>query len=80
MKTMSLFINGVSDFAIEETPQGINYWISDSYLDDNPIGVFVSTTKEIFEENLRKMNWILTSWNKELRQDYLEMLKYLKEH
>ena len=25
------------------------------------------------------MNCILTSWNKELRQDYLEMLKYLKK-
>lgn len=80
METMNLFINGISDFAIEETPNGTNYFVSDSYLTNNPFGVFISTTKEVFEENLRKVDWILTGWNKELRQDYLKMIEYVKTH
>ena len=51
------------------------YWIT-----DETYGVYKRCSRNEFIEELKKMSWVcLTSWSKEYRQQYLDLVNYVKE-
>lgn len=68
-----LCINGGYDFRIEFLDNGKkNYYITKGpYTWEH----LERVSKEEFIEDLREYKWILTGWNKELRQEYIDLLK-----
>lgn len=47
------------------------------YIVDETWGCYKKCTRNEFIEELKKMSWVcLTSWDKELRQQYLELVDY----
>lgn len=66
-----LFMNGVGILKIEND----NFYI----VDDND-EFYVKVNKEAFIEELKRLSWVyLTTWNKELKEDYLDIVNYVKE-
>ena len=60
----SLMFNGAEYFRIENG----KYYTTDK--DDECI---IEVSKEVFKAELEKCNWIMNSWDKKLRQQYIEM-------
>lgn len=68
---MTLMMNGVGIMTIEN---GKYYIINEEW------ECYQECTRNEFIEELKKMSWVcLTSWNKELRQQYLDLVDYVKE-
>jgi hypothetical protein len=66
-----LFMNGVGILKIEND----NFYIVD---DDDEF--YIKVNKETFIEELKRLSWVcLTTWNKELKEDYLDIVNYVKE-
>lgn len=66
-----LMMNGVGVMAIIDG----KYYITDKEWE-----CYIGCTREEFIEELKKMSWVcLTSWDKELKKDYLELVEYCKE-
>ena len=67
---MELFMNGSGYMKVENE----NYYIVDDEWE-----YYKSCTKNEFIEELKKLSWVcLTTWNKELRQQYLDLVEYTK--
>ena len=66
-----LMMNGVGIMAI----------IDDKfYIEDEEWGCYKSCTEKEFIEELKKISYIcLTSWNKEVRKEYLDFVDYTQE-
>lgn len=67
MEKMSLFINGGENFRIENGEFFVSDW-----------DVLKKVTKQEFVNELKKCDWILKGWNKELKNDYIKMLKMVE--
>lgn len=67
MEKISLFINGGENFRIENGEFFISDW-----------DVLKKVTKQEFVNELKKCDWILQGWNKELKNDYIKMLKMVE--
>lgn len=67
MEKISLFINGGENFRIENGEFFVSDW-----------DVLKKVTKQEFVNELKKCNWILKGWNKELKNDYIKMLKMVE--
>lgn len=66
-----LFINGVGVMAIIED----EYYIEDELLEG-----YKKVNRDMFIEKLKNISWTcLTSWDKKLRQDYLDLVDYVNE-
>lgn len=63
----NLYINGSECFRIENG----KFYTSTDYC-------MRKVGKKEFKEELLKCNWIIDSWNKQLKMDYLEMLEMAK--
>lgn len=68
MERFSLFINGGESFRIDNG----DYYVSD-------YDCLKKVTKQEFVKELKKCDWILTGWNKELKNDYIKMLELVKD-
>lgn len=65
-----LFINGVGVMAIIDNK---------FYIVDKEWECYKGCSKNEFIEELKKMSWIcLTSWDKDLRETYLNLVNYTK--
>ena len=50
------------------------------YITNEEWECYQECTRNEFIEELKKMSWVcLTSWDKELRQQYLDLVDYVKE-
>lgn len=67
MEKISLFINGGENFRIENGEYFVSDW-----------DVLKKVTKQEFVNELKKCDWILQGWNKELKNDYIKMLKMVE--
>lgn len=67
MEKISLFINGGENFRIENGEFFVSDW-----------DVLKKVTKQEFVNELKKCDWILKGWNKELKNDYIKMLKMVE--
>lgn len=67
MERFSLFINGGENFRIENGEYFVSDW-----------DVLKKVTKQEFVNELKKCDWILQGWNKELKNDYIKMLKMVE--
>ena len=68
---MTLMMNGVGIMTIENG----KYYITNEEWE-----CYQECTRNEFIEELKKMSWVcLTSWDKELRQQYLDLVDYVKE-
>lgn len=67
MEKMSLFINGGENFRIENGEYFVSDW-----------DVLKKVSKQEFVNELKKCDWILDGWNKELKNDYTKMLKMVE--
>lgn len=67
MEKMSLFINGGENFRIENGEFFVSDW-----------DVLKKVTKQEFVNELKKCDWILKGWNKELKNDYIKMLNMVE--
>lgn len=68
---MHLFINGVSVMGIENG----EYLITNEEWE-----CYKTCSRKEFIEELKKFSWVcLTSWDKELREEYLKLVDYCKE-
>ncbi len=67
MEKISLFINGGENFRIENGEFFVSDW-----------DVLKKVTKQEFVNELKKCDWILDGWNKELKNDYIKMLKMVE--
>lgn len=68
---MTLMMNGVGVMTIENG----KYYITNKEWE-----CYQECTRNEFIEELKKMSWVcLTSWNKELRKQYLDLVDYVKE-
>ena len=67
MEKMSLFINGGENFRIENGEFFVSDW-----------DVLKKVSKQEFVNELKKCDWILQGWNKELKNDYIKMLKMVE--
>lgn len=66
-----LFMNGVGVMAIID---------NEFYIEDELLEGYKRVNKDLFIEQLKKMSYVcLTSWDEQLRQDYLDLVKYTKE-
>lgn len=66
-----LFMNGAGILKIDND----NFYIVD---DDDEF--YIKVNKETFIEELKRLSWVcLTTWNKELKEDYLDIVNYVKE-
>ena len=66
-----LFMNGVGILKIDND----NFYI----VDDND-EFYVKVNKTALIEELKRLSWVcLTTWNKELKEDYLDIVNYVKE-
>lgn len=70
MERFSLFIGGGENFRIEN---------GDYYVCDYDYDCMKKVTKQEFVEKLKKCDWILTGWNKDLKNDYIKMLELVKD-
>ena len=67
---MELFMNGAG---IMKADNGKYYIVDEEW------ECYKGCTKNEFIEELKKMSWVcLTTWNKELRQQYLDLVDYVK--
>lgn len=71
MEKMSLFINGGENFRIENGEFFVSDW-------DGDWDIMKKVTKQEFINELKKCDWILDGWNKELKNDYIKMLKMVE--
>ena len=67
MEKISLFINGGENFRIENGEFFVSDW-----------DVLKKVSKQEFANELKKCDWILQGWNKELKNDYIKMLKMVE--
>lgn len=68
---MTLMMNGVGVMTIENG----KYYITDEEWE-----CYKECSRNDFIEELKKMSWVcLTSWSEELRQQYLDLVDYVKE-
>lgn len=67
MEKISLFINGGENFRIENGEYFVSDW-----------DVLKKVSKQEFVNELKKCDWILDGWNKELKNDYIKMLKMVE--
>lgn len=67
MKRFSLFINGGENFRIENGKYFVSDW-----------DVLKKVSKQEFVNELKKCDWILQGWNKELKNDYIKMLNMVE--
>ena len=67
MEKISLFINGGENFRIENGEYFVSDW-----------DVLKKVSKQEFVNELKKCDWILRGWNKELKNDYIKMLKMVE--
>lgn len=67
MEKISLFINGGENFRIENGEYFVSDW-----------DVLKKVSKQEFVNELKKCDWILQGWNKELKNDYIKMLKMVE--
>ena len=67
MEKISLFINGGENFRIENGEYFVSAW-----------DVLKKVSKQEFVNELKKCDWILQGWNKELKNDYIKMLKMVE--
>lgn len=67
MEKISLFINGGENFRIENGEFFVSDW-----------DVLKKVSKQEFVNELKKCDWILQGWNKELKNDYIKMLKMVE--
>lgn len=68
---MELFSNGAGIMRADET----GYYILDKEWE-----CYIKVSRQAFINELRNISWVcLTTWNKELRQEYLDMIDYVKE-
>ena len=67
MEKISLFINGGENFRIENGEFFVSDW-----------DVLKKVTKQEFVNELKKCNWILKGWHKEIKNDYIKMLKMVE--
>ena len=68
---MELFMNGWSILKID----GDLYYIT-----DEKFGVYKQVDRKEFIEELKRVSWVcLTTWDKTLRQQYLDLVDYVKE-
>lgn len=50
------------------------------YIVDDTCGLYKQVDRSKFIEQLKKMSWVcLTSWDKSYRQQYLDLVDYVKE-
>ena len=67
---MELFMNGCGYMKAENG----KYWIT-----DNEWEVYIGCSRNEFIKELKAMSWVcLTTWDKELRQQYLDLVDYVK--
>lgn len=70
---MKLFMNGAEYMRIEN---GKYYKVNE----ETEWDVMVECTRSEFIRELKELSWVcLTTWDKELRQQYLELVDYTKE-
>lgn len=63
-----LMMNGVGVMAIIDNK---------FYIEDEQWGCYKGCSKNEFIEELKKMSWVcLTSWDEELKNSYLDLVKY----
>lgn len=67
MEKISLFINGGENFRIENGEFFVSDW-----------DVLKKVSKQEFVDELKKCDWILQGWNKELKNDYIKMLNMVE--
>lgn len=68
---MELFLNGAGILKAEKG----KYYIVDDVWE-----VYKQVDRKEFIEELKKMSWVcLTSWDRKLKYDYLELVDYVKE-
>lgn len=67
MEKISLFINGGENFRIENGEFFVSDW-----------DVLKKVSKQEFVNELKKCDWILQGWNKELKNDYIKMLNMVE--
>lgn len=72
MERISLSINGGENFRIENGEYFVSVW-------DGDWDFMKKVTKTEFVEELKKCDWILTGWNKDLKNDYIKMLELVKD-
>lgn len=66
-----LFMNGVGIIAVIDNK---------FYIEDETWGCYKECSKNEFIEELKKLSWVcLTTWNKDLKKDYLELVDIVKE-
>jgi len=66
-----LFMNGVGIMAIIDGKY---------YIEDEEWGCYKGCNRNEFIEELKQISWVcLTSWNKQLRNEYLDLVNYCKE-
>ena len=70
---MNLFMNGAE---VIEISNGKYYIVNE----DTDWDYMKEVSRNDFIAELKKMSWVcLTSWDKELRQQYLDLVDYAKE-
>lgn len=68
---MELMMNGVGVLKVED---GMYYIVDDEW------EVYKQVDRKDFIEELKKMSYVcLTSWDKGLRKEYLDLVDYVKE-
>lgn len=73
MKRMNLMFNGAEHFRVENG----KYYIVD---EETEYDFMRECTRSEFIKELKAMSWVcLTTWDKKLRQQYLDLVDYVKE-
>ena len=66
-----LMMNGVGVMAIIDNK---------FYIENEEWGCYKECSKNDFIEELKKMSWVcLTTWDEDLKKDYLNLVNYVKE-
>ena len=66
-----LFMNGVGVMAVID---------NEFFIEDELLEGYKQVNKDMFIEQLKKMSYVcLTSWDEKTRQDYLDLVNYVKE-
>ena len=70
---MELMFNGAGQMKVEN---GKYYIVNEKTQWD----FYIECTRSEFIEELKQMSWVcLTSWDKTLKQEYLDLVDYVKE-
>ena len=70
---MSLFINGAEDLRIENN----KYYVVN---EDTDWDYMKEVSRNDFIQALKRYSWVcLTTWSKDLREEYLKLVDYCKE-